>query len=64
VCRAIAAALRYDAPDDPGAAAVQETVLRHGLRGALERVCGLEPDSPLIPLVEAADPGPPAGARH
>ena len=54
VCRGIAAALRYDAPDDPTAGQVQSELERGGVRGALRTLCGMTDDSPLVPLVENA----------
>ena len=52
VCRGIAAALRYDAPGDPSAAQVQAQVRHSGVRGALQTLCGLPADSPLVPLID------------
>jgi mannitol-1-phosphate 5-dehydrogenase len=52
--RAIAAALRYDAPDDPTAGQVQEAVVNGGVRGALAALSGVPADSPLADLVERA----------
>lgn len=53
-CRAIAAALRYQAPDDPTADQVQAVVRTRGVAGALATLCGIPNDSPLIGLVEEA----------
>lgn len=52
-CRAIAAALAYDAPDDPSAPEMQSVIAAQGLRAALDRFAGLAPDSPLVPRIEA-----------
>jgi mannitol-1-phosphate 5-dehydrogenase len=52
--RAIAAALRYDAPDDPTAAQVQKSIADGGVRGALSALSGVPTDSPLADLVERA----------
>jgi len=54
VCRGIAAALRYDAPDDPTAGRVRGEVAGGGVRGALQTLCGLAEDSPLAALVASA----------
>jgi mannitol-1-phosphate 5-dehydrogenase len=54
VARAIAAALRYDAPDDPTAGQVRAAVARSGVRGALTALSGVGADSPLADLVEEA----------
>ena len=39
--RAIAAGLRYNDPDDPGAAYVQQRIATLGLSAAVREVCGL-----------------------
>ncbi len=54
VCKAIAAALRYDAPGDPTAAQVQGEIRRSGVAAALHTLCGLPADSPLTALVDKA----------
>ncbi len=54
ICRAIAAALQFDAPGDPTAGQVQQTLRQEGVSGALQTLCGLSPTSPLIPLIESA----------
>lgn len=54
VCRGIAAALRYDAPGDPTAGTVRAEVETRGVRGALQTLCGLSEESPLVGLIEAA----------
>ena len=43
----IRAALRYDHPDDPSAARLQEMLREGGLERVLREVCGLAPDDPL-----------------
>ena len=43
----IAAALRFDHPDDPVAGQLQQLLRQHGLDRVLQQVCGLEPDSEL-----------------
>lgn len=53
VCRTIAAAYAYDAPDDPSAPHVQSVIASQGLRAALERFSSLYEDSPLVPRIEA-----------
>jgi mannitol-1-phosphate 5-dehydrogenase len=47
IARAIAAALRYDSPDDPGALALQAMVMERGIAGTVEALCGLPRDSAL-----------------
>jgi mannitol-1-phosphate 5-dehydrogenase len=53
--RAIAAGLRYNDPDDPGAVYVQQRIATQGLSGAIREICGLTDAE--LDLVEAA-------ARH
>ena len=50
----IAAALRYDAPDDPGAQKLLRLRRQLGVAGVLESVCGTKIGSELGRLVEAA----------
>lgn len=52
---AAAAAIRYDHPDDPGAAALQAQRRAGGLSGVLENVCRVEPGSTLGRLIAAGD---------
>lgn len=47
LCKAIAAALHFDSPGDPGASNVQQIVSQKGLRGALQEISELAEDSPL-----------------
>jgi mannitol-1-phosphate 5-dehydrogenase len=53
----IAAALRFDAPDDPTAVALQTQIAEKGLHSVLESVCGIAPAEPLGRLVLAAYEG-------
>jgi mannitol-1-phosphate 5-dehydrogenase len=50
---AIAAALRYDCPEDPSAVRLQQTIRDGGLAAALRQVCGIEPESELGKLIAA-----------
>lgn len=50
----IAAALRYDCPDDPSAVRLQQIIRDDGLAAALHQVCGIEPEGALGKLVAAA----------
>ncbi len=52
---AAAAAVRYDAPDDPGALRVREIHRRGGVAAVLGELCGLPPDSPLAGLIQAGE---------
>jgi mannitol-1-phosphate 5-dehydrogenase len=53
---AIAAALRYDAPDDPAAQELQRLLRREGLEATLRQVCGILPGEPLAGrIVEAME---------
>lgn len=52
--KAIAAALRYDYPDDPAAVRLQQMIRDGGLAAALRQVCGIEPDGALGKLIAAA----------
>jgi mannitol-1-phosphate 5-dehydrogenase len=47
IVRAIAAAFRYDAPEDPGAVQVRQTIRDHGPGEALLRYTGQRPDGDL-----------------
>lgn len=47
IARGVAAALRFDPPDDPSAPAVQELLREHGPAEALLRFTGQRPDSEL-----------------
>ncbi len=56
LARAIAAALRYRVPADPGASHVQARVTELGLRAAISELCELRPEEEgLAALVLAAD---------
>lgn len=46
VCRVCAAALLYDAPDDPDAVHLQELITRTGVEATLLSVSGVDPASP------------------
>lgn len=50
----IAAALRFDHPDDPVAGQLQQLLQQHGLDRVLQQVCGLEPDSELAIRIKQA----------
>ena len=52
----IAAALRYDYPDDPRAQTLQRLLREEGVSGVLESVCGLPPDHELHKLALARYP--------
>jgi hypothetical protein len=45
IVQGIAAAVRFDPPDDPAAAAIQEVLRRDGLGQALLQFTGQRPDS-------------------
>ena len=45
--RAIAAALRFDAPSDPGSSRLQKLVRHMGPKGILTDLSELEPDDPV-----------------
>jgi len=47
LARAMAAALRFDAPDDPEAAELQAAIAAQGVRGVVETVLGLHESDPL-----------------
>jgi mannitol-1-phosphate 5-dehydrogenase len=47
IVRGIVAALRYDAPSDPGAATVQQAIRTEGLGQAFQQFTGQRPDSEL-----------------
>jgi len=47
----IAAALRFDHPDDPVAHELQARLRDRGIEGVLADVCGLSPDEPLFGIV-------------
>lgn len=53
VCRAIAAALKFNPEGDPSAGKVQELVAMSGPAGALKEIGGLEEDSEITKLVLA-----------
>jgi mannitol-1-phosphate 5-dehydrogenase len=60
---AIAAALRYDAKDDPPAVELQKLLHTEGRDAALKQVCGISPNEPLARLIdEAVDAA--AGGMH
>lgn len=48
----IAAALRYNHPDDPQAVALSQKVQTRGVERVLQEVCRLSADSPLVQLVK------------
>jgi mannitol-1-phosphate 5-dehydrogenase len=50
--RGIAAALRFDPPEDLIALHLQDQLQRTGLEAVLRSVCGLAPDSPLTQMVK------------
>ncbi|GAB4435374.1 MAG: mannitol-1-phosphate 5-dehydrogenase [Anaerolineae bacterium] len=50
--RGIAAALRFDPPEDPIALQLQDQLQRTGLEAVLKSVCGLAPDSPLAEMIK------------
>lgn len=54
---AIAAALRYRAPDDPAAGQLAGQIEREGWRPVLAQLAGLPPTHPLLDLVADALPG-------
>ena len=54
VAAAIAAALRYDDPDDPSAPELRRIRQEEGLDAALSKVCGIQPGEPLAALITAA----------
>jgi len=51
---AIAAALRYDEPNDPSAPELQRMLREQGREITLRKVCGIAPTEPLAALVEEA----------
>jgi mannitol-1-phosphate 5-dehydrogenase len=55
IARGIAAALRFDPPDDPSALALQAELRERGRDAVLADRCGLRPDHPLAALVRAAE---------
>ncbi len=55
VARTIAAALRYDDPDDAGAVELQRRLITHGRAATLRTVCGIVPDEPLAARIDEAD---------
>lgn len=50
--RGIAAALRFDPPEDSVALQLQDQLQRTGLEAVLKSVCGLAPDSPLVAMIK------------
>lgn len=54
LARALAAALRFRSEGDPESLELSKAVLEQGVRETLIRYSGIEPQSALIPLVEAA----------
>jgi len=54
VARAAAAALLYDAPDDPAATRIQEIARARGPLSVLTNIGELPSDSPILPLVASA----------
>jgi hypothetical protein len=53
-----AAAIRYEAPDDPAAARLHALLEAEGLDAVLSRICGVSPDSEIARLVRAAFAAP------
>lgn len=51
LARGIAAAFRFDPPDDPVALQLQRQLQENGLESVLQNVCGLEPNSALAGLI-------------
>jgi mannitol-1-phosphate 5-dehydrogenase len=49
--KGIAAALRFDPPEDPIALQLQDQLQRTGLEAVLKNICGLAPDSPLAQMI-------------
>lgn len=49
----IAAALRFDHPDDPIAQELQARLRKEGIGSVLQDVCGLTPDEPLFAMIMA-----------
>lgn len=49
---AIAAAFRFDPPEDPVAVELQERLAREGLAPLLAEICGIAPESALTSLIE------------
>ncbi len=60
----IAAALRYDEPDDPSAPELQRMLREMGREITLRRVCGIAPNEPLAALVDEAMDAATAGAKN
>jgi hypothetical protein len=54
VLTAIAAALAYDAAEDPGAVALQARLAAGGLDAVLAEVCGLPPEGEAAGMIRAA----------
>jgi len=61
---AIAAALKYDAVDDPSAGQLQAMLLEIGREATLKRVCGIQPDERLAALVDEAMDATASGALY
>ncbi len=51
---AIAAALRFDAPDDPSAQKLQRMLSETGREVTLEKLCGIDPAEPLAAMIDEA----------
>jgi mannitol-1-phosphate 5-dehydrogenase len=50
--KGIAAALRFDPPEDPIALQLQDQLQRTGLEAVLKSICGLAPESPLAEMIK------------
>ena len=51
ICDAIAAALHFDAPEDPSAQTLRALRESKGVEGVLREVCQLQPDEPLWRMI-------------
>ncbi len=51
LARAVAAALRFDPPEDPVAVALQERLSEEGIDAVLAQICHIQADEPLAALV-------------
>lgn len=54
IVKGIVAALKYHHPGDPQSVTLAEELSRHGLGSVLEKVCAIEPQSPLAEEIEVA----------
>jgi len=48
IVKGIAAALRYDNPEDEAAVCIQQDIRQHGIEAAVKKYCGIGEDSPLF----------------